>query len=389
MKSRFQRFRASRRKCTQGCSGFFARGASRTGRISLSAGLPLALNYILWSMVFLLVVPFAVVNLLGSPGSGASSGSPTSQGNIYKVDIPKYVSVHITDTGRTKKVKFEDYITCVVASEMPYTFEHEALKAQAVAARTYTLAKIAKYDIKHPASHPTAAICDTTHCQVYKTKKELIRIHDDGWEELGFDKIAKAVHETRGQVMYHDGKLVMQALFFSSSGGRTENSEDVFVGTYPYLVSVESPYETKATHQDEKTTLTIKSLVNKMKAKYPDYTFGSTSSIEQDDIRITARTNGGRVKTMNIGKAEVTGTQVRNALDLSSTLFDISFGDGSSTSGNSGSQSAGSSKNSITFTTSGSGHGVGMSQYGANGMADKGYTYDQILKHYYTGVQIH
>ena len=160
----------------------------------------------------------------------------------------------------------------------------------------------------------------------------------------------------------------MQPLFFSSSGGQTENSEDVFVGAYPYLVSVSSPYEEGASHAKEEKTISMDALRSQLNAAYPERMIGSLSA---KNIKVLNRTAGGRVNEMQIGSAVFKGTEVRTAIGLSSTLFSIGF-----------------SGEKITFTSDGYGHGVGMSQYGANGMAKEGYDYKEILTHYYSGTEI-
>lgn len=178
--------------------------------------------------------------------------------------------------------------------------------------------------------------------------------------------------------MYYDGELVMQPLFFSSSGGWTENSEDVFVSAVPYLVSVSSPYEEGASHQNEEKSFTLEAFRKKIREAYPDKDFGS---IDRENIRILSRTAGGRVSEMQIGDVKLKGTEVRNALGLSSALFSLSF----SEEGGSGTSSK---ETKIVFTSNGSGHGVGMSQYGANGMAKQGADYRKILTYYYSGTQV-
>ena len=343
--------------------------------------------------VFLLLVPLLVVWGSGTLGSGMSdpdgnyggqgagiraSEDGGEQGTAQaarvsaadKVKTPRTVKVWREDLGKAVKVDFEEYVACVTASEMPNTFETEALKAQSVAARTFVMSKIQKYETKKPAKHPKAPICDTTHCQVYKTEKELIACHPDGWadSENGWPKVQAACRSTEGQLLYYDGKLVMQPLFFSSSGGQTENSEDVFVSAVPYLISVSSPYEEKATHRNEKKTFTFAEMKKKLRADFPAEDFGT---LTQANIKILSRTSGGRVERMQVGDAVLKGTQVRSALGLRSALFSISF-----------------SGETVTFTSSGSGHGVGMSQYGADGMAKEGYSYREILQHYYTGTAV-
>ena len=176
-------------------------------------------------------------------------------------------------------------------------------------------------------------------------------------------------------MLYYEGELVMQPLFFSSSGGKTENSEDVFSGSYPYLVSVSSPYEEGASHSDEKKTFTLTQMRIALEEKYQDRPCGSLS---QDNIKILSRTSGGRVETMQAGQATFKGTEIRSAMGLSSALFSIEFEEG---------ESGGETQ--IVFTSNGSGHGVGLSQYGASGMAKEGSDYKEILSHYYTGTKVY
>jgi stage II sporulation protein D len=233
------------------------------------------------------------------------------------------------------------------------------------------MAKVIGYEESRSKTHPEAPVCSSTHCQVYKTEKALIKAHEDGWEDTGWKKIQKACKQTEGELLYYKGELVTQPLFFSSSGGQTENSEDVFVGAYPYLVSVESPHEEEATHKDEEMKVEIGDFAGRVRSAYPQRSIGT---VDKSTIKIISRTAGGRVSKMKIGSGEdgvLTGTEIRNVMGLSSALFSIRFeGDN------------------IVFTSSGSGHGVGMSQYGANGMAKEGYTYREILHHYYSGTEV-
>ena len=205
-------------------------------------------------LIFFIAIPLGAVLAFGSlPDTQDEVGDIKSRDIAYlqnKIKLPKKIRVWKENEEKTVSVDFEEYVACVTASEMPNTFESEALKAQSVAARTFAVAKIEKYEQKKSASHPSAPICSSTHCQVYKTEKELKDCHPEGWasSEEGFKKIQAACEATEGEILYYDGKPVMQPLFFSSSGGQTENSEDVFVSALPYLVSVSSPYESEATH---------------------------------------------------------------------------------------------------------------------------------------------
>ena len=326
-------------------------------------------------VLFMLAVPALCVFLFsdsGFHGRAETDKPPGMQELSGKISVPGTIEVWLAEKEKVVKVDFEEYVCRVVASEMPATFDEEALKAQSVAARTYAMAKILKYEEKKPENHPKTPVCSTTHCQVYKTEKKLIADHEEGWEKTGWEKIQKACHATEGQLLYHDGKLVMQPLFFSSSGGQTENSEDVFVSAYPYLVSVASPYEEEASHRDEEAVLEMNEFAKKIKDAYPQRELGK---ISRDTVKILSRTAGGRVERIQVGGGKegvMKGTEVRTALGLSSALFSISFRDDSE----------------IVFTSSGSGHGVGMSQYGADGMAKEGYNYVEILEHYYSGSKV-
>ena len=322
-------------------------------------------------LVVFLLIPLSVVMLGGTLGSGSSGVSFAD-----RVQVPEKIEVWIEEEGRAGKVDFEEYVACVVASEMPADFHEEALKAQAVAARTYAMAKVQKFGSDGPGQHPKAPVCNTTHCQVYKPESELLSIHVEEWGKKGWKTIQKAAESTSGQLLYYKGELVSQPLFFSSSGGQTENSEDVFVSAVPYLVSVSSPYEEEATHRDEETAFTLKEMKKKLQKAFPEEEFGT---VNQSTVKVLSRTAGGRVDKMQIGDATLRGTQVRSALGLSSALFTISFREGKGIN----------PQTEIVFTSSGSGHGVGMSQYGADGMGKEGYTYKEILKHYYSGVEIY
>ena len=319
-------------------------------------------------VAFAMLIVFFVVGVPLIIGTTLGNGVELKLKELGKTKVPDTIDVWLTEEKKTVSVDFEEYVIRVTASEMPANFEEEALKAQSVAARTYAMAKIIKYKEKHPETHPSAPVCDTTHCQVYKTEKELIDCHPKGWKD-SFKKLKKACKATKGELLYYEGELVMQPLFFSSSGGQTENSEDVFSGAYPYLVSVSSPYEESASHKDESKSFTVKELKRAVEELYSDRKPGDVGI---DNIKILSRTAGGRVDEMQIGDAVYKGTEVRNALGLSSALFGLSF-----------------KENVVVFTSSGYGHGVGMSQHGANGMAKEGYDYKKILTHYYTGTDVY
>ncbi len=304
------------------------------------------------------------------------SGSDAQQpaGNVTLSQLSGISDLEIKvlddDSGKIAEVPLEEYVACVVASEMPSDFETEALKAQAVAARTYASARKQEFEAGKCSHYDEGAyVCNTTHCQVYRTEEGLREVKGDEWMEKNFPKILSAVYETAGEVLYYDGSLVEQPLFFSSGGERTENSEDVFVSAIPYLRSVESgAYEEESPHKDVEVTVTMEDVKSKVSAVYGAE---AGQSVTAETIQVVSRTDGGAVAEMKMGNLELTGRQVRSLFGLASADFEVNIGNGE-----------------VTFVTSGSGHRVGLSQYGANGMAKQGKTYREILEHYYSGVEV-
>ena len=267
------------------------------------------------------------------------------------------ISVYRAEKDEVQTLPLEQYIVGVVAGEMPANFEEEALKAQSLAARTYIIRKILSGEAE--ANLKGADVSDTVNHQVYKDEKQLK-------EKWGLDygknieKIRKAVYETRGQIITFDGEPIT-ASFFSTSNGYTENAEDYWSNPLPYLKSVESPWDLESKEYIAQQSFTIEEFQKKL---------GVT--INGSDVgEILSRTTGNRVEKVRIGNKEFTGRQVREALNLRSTDFTWER-----------------KGNEIIVTTKGYGHGVGMSQYGANGMAKEGKTYEDIIKHYYQGVAI-
>jgi len=287
--------------------------------------------------------------------------------NIERLSIDIPVKVYLHKTGDTVTLDLEEYVAGVVAGEMPSSFEFEALKAQAVAARTYALSKVVRGEkFGNSADHPNAPLCDDTHCQVYRSEQELLELKGSDWMKNSWPKIKDAVATTLGEVMFYGGELVEQPLYHSSSGGKTENSEDVFVSNLPYLRSVESKYEDEAPHQSESISISFNTFKEKIQNTY------GASSINPNTIKILKRSEGGRVEEIQVGDKTLKGRDIRELFNLRSANFTFAF-DGN---------------NNIVFTTRGFGHGVGMSQWGANGMAQAGFNYKEILKHYYTGVTV-
>lgn len=280
-------------------------------------------------------------------------------------DAPQ-INVYDTDRNRVIKMDMEEYLYGVLSSEMPSTFNEEALKSQAIAARTYVIYKI-ENNIK--TGHKGADICtNSSHCQAYTSYENLKRNKGDSWIKSDYLKIKKAVDETKGQILVYEDKAILP-LYFSTSAGRTENSKDIFSTNYPYLISVESPYEEKSPRYISDYSIEKIKFINIIKNYYPRLNL-SLSNLNKK-IYIESRTEGGSVKFMRVGNIDMSGIKIRKIFNLNSANFSIKF-----------------SGNKIKFNVKGYGHGVGMSQYGANYMAQDGYKYDDILKHYYKGVKI-
>ena len=246
-------------------------------------------------------------------------------------------------------IDLEEYLIGVVGAEMPASFDSEALKAQAVVARTYTL-KLLESNRK---------ITDDVSTQVYKNNSELQTMWGKSYEAY-YNKIKNAVSATNGLCIKYNGSLI-DAVYHSTSNGYTEDSVNVWGNSVPYLKSVTSPWDTSASSYLREISMDFNQISNLLGINFND-----SSSIE-----IVSRDESGRVSNVKFDEKEFTGVELRNLLGLRSADFDVLV-----------------SQNNITFTTKGYGHGVGMSQYGANGMAKAGYSYDQILRYYYSGVEI-
>lgn len=275
------------------------------------------------------------------------------------------IRVYITETGEIEEVNLEDYICGVVSNEMPANFEKEALKAQAVTARTYLASK----KLNRCTLHEGIDICDSTHCQVYTSKEKRLEKWDADYANEYWNKIKEAVDETSGQVLSYEGELVLYPQFFSTSSGQTENSEDVYLGEIPYLRSVASTGEESAPKYTSDKTLKISDFVYLLNSNFTN--LNVTVENIKNNFNIKSSSAAGGVIKLNINNVEIRGVDFRKALSLNSTNFTYEF-----------------NGDYITFHCKGYGHGVGMSQWGANAMAKNGSNYEEILKHYYTGVEI-
>ncbi|MPW26991.1 stage II sporulation protein D [Alkalibaculum sp. M08DMB] len=324
---------------------------------------------ILIFFVVIIIIPFLIVNSC----------------NILKTETPKphviveeeiiYVNVLDTKNDKAMKLELDEYIKGVVAAEMPVLFHLEALKAQSIAARTYTLNRLEEFGGKPDGVHPQYELCtDHRHCQAWISKEDRLSAWGKNVElssvnniEL-WSKIEEAVDSTKGLALAYNDKLI-DPLYHSTSGGSTENSEDYFTSSLPYLRSVSSEYEKESPYMNTSFDISVSEFTSTIKKKYPDIKLDKSKMI--DNIEILSNTSGGKVEKVRVGNKVLAGREMRELLGLRSSEFTIKQ-----------------SGSTLVFTVVGYGHGVGLSQYGADGMANAGFKYKDILTHYFTGTEI-
>ena len=309
-------------------------------------------------ILLLLAVPLAIVNMTGgTPPPAPDSAEPMA-----------HITTYISALDKVEEIDFTEYIKGVIAAEMPASFHEEALKAQAVAARSYILARIGEYNREgDPPEHKGAMICtDPNHCKAYFTEAQLVERWGQDWLTNYWGKISAAAESTVGQVMAYDGQIV-NAVFHSSSSGRTENSKDVWGGDVPYLVSVDSPGEEASPKHESHREMSIDAFKSTILTSYPDAVWTDDDEPLGDIIRSEA----GGITSLTVGGKHITGGELRSMFSLNSTHVEFSF-----------------DNDNVTMSVIGSGHGVGMSQYGANHLAETGMGYEDILKKYYSGVEL-
>ena len=285
--------------------------------------------------------------------------------NYKKEDIKEHINENIIDEKNAKEVKkkvdinyndkiqsinFEDYVIGVVACEMPASFNMEALKAMAVAARTFALYKI--------TTNKNYVLSTTTKDQCYISKSKMKKNWKNEYNK-NYNKILNAVKSTNNEYMTYNNKVII-SFYFSISNGYTENCENVFTQKLHYLRSVDSSWDKEYSYKEKTVKMSVKEFLKKLDLK--------TDKIE--NIKIN-RSKTGRIKNIIVNNNKYKGTVFRKLLSLRSTDFDLRI-----------------KEDNILITTRGYGHGVGMSQYGANAMANHGYKYDEILKYYYTDIEI-
>ena len=286
------------------------------------------------------------------------------QAIYYNYSEFKTIRLLHQDTNTVEEVDLDDYIACVVAAEMPVKYEIEALKAQAVVARTYTI-----YKITTSSKHENADICDkSTCCQAWISKENRLKKWKEEERIQNWNKIVEAVNSTVGEMITYNGKPI-NAFFHSNSGGKTEIPFYVWGGQgYPYLQVVETAGEENYAQYQSEVTLSKEELIKKIKEKHEEFAIDLE---EENCMEIIKRDESNRIVTFKIGNLNLSGVEVRSLLGLKSANFTVNIQD-----------------DKITFQVIGYGHGVGMSQTGADALAKQGYNYEKIIKHFYKDVEI-
>lgn len=305
-----------------------------------------------------LVLPFTEEKASGKLGETTAQAPTKNVAAVPTADAGVNVAVYRFSKGKIENVALEDYLVGVVAAEMPADFKEEALKAQALTARTYIVQQMLNKG-DHLGLPKGADVGDTELNQAYLSDDQLRRDWgmDYSWKKK---KIVDAVRGTSGQILTYDGKPIT-ATFFSTSNGYTENSEDYWPNAFPYLRSVPSPWDKASPKYTFEKVFAVRDFETKLGVQLKGGAVG----------QIVERTAGKRVAKVNINGKILTGKDVRDKLDLKSSDFAWERrGD------------------TVVVTTKGYGHGVGMSQYGANGMAAEGKSYQDIVKYYYKGVEV-
>lgn len=276
----------------------------------------------------------------------------------------KEIKLLHSKTDEVENVNIEEYLCNVVSAEMPASFETEALKAQAIVARTYTMFKL------NNKKHDNADICDNSACcQAWISKEDRLAKWEESKRDEYWQKICSVVQQTKGQVIMYNNEPI-NAFFHSNSGGTTEIPVNVWGGTnYPYLQVVETSGEEAYTQYASEVTIANTDIINKLKEKYQDISI-DFSNVE--DLKIVEHTESGRVKTVKFGNHKLSGVEVRSIFGLKSTNFEILKID----------------NDHIQFKVKGYGHGVGMSQTGADSLAKQGKTAEEIIHHFYSNVNV-
>ena len=328
------------------------------------------LLFVAFLIALVLVVPALLVRLLGSddplpdvPLEPGATDVPPAPAPLQDIGID--VLVYLEASGKTYRSRLEEYVTGVVAAEMPPAFADEALKAQAVLARTYAVRKMRAFggpggcgDIE------SADVCGDFRDQAYVTYPELVQQIGEQAARTYWERIVQAVAATAGEIVTYEGEPIV-AVYHSTSAGTTEDAAEVWGHAYAYLQPVPSDDRTSFRYEEQKRIP-----LGDVAAEFGLTALPATAG--EPAVATVGQTAGGRVRSVRIGGELVPATEFRQRLGLRSTNFTVEEDGGD-----------------LVVTTRGYGHGVGMSQFGANEMAEAGRDYRAIIAHYYQGVEIH
>ncbi len=318
-------------------------------------------GYVLFVIVLIFTMPIVFTNPFDKT-------EETSSQNVQEYEKANYGDLSVIkllhkESGEVEEIEFDTYLYSVVSAEMPASYELEALRAQAVVARTYTI-----YKIVHGSKHENADICDSSLCcQAWISKENRLARWEEEKREEYWNKIVDSVDSTSGRYITYKGEPI-NSFFHSNSGGITELPVNVWGGSYPYLQVVETAGEEGYNGYHSDVQLSKDELIQKMLEKYADFQIHFE---EENCIQILELTESGRVKTMKVGNKNLSGVEVRTIFGLKSAKFECQVeGD------------------CVKFQVTGYGHGVGLSQNGSDVLAKQGKTYEEIIKHYYKEVEI-
>ncbi len=283
--------------------------------------------------------------------------------NNYNYEDYSTIKLLHKETGEVEEVAIDEYLCNVVSAEMPADYEKEALKAQAIVARTYTI-----YKAKNK-KHENADICDdSTCCQAWVSKEDRLARWEESKREANWSKIVQCVNETQGKIITYQNEPI-NAFFHANSGGTTELPVNVWGGSgMPYLQVVETAGEEGYSQYASEVELSNDEILEKLKSKYEDIQIDFANA---EEIKILEYTDSNRVKTVKFGNHNISGVEARSIFGLKSTNFEITK-----------------EADKIKFSVKGYGHGVGMSQTGADSMAKQGSNYEDIIHHFYKDVEI-
>lgn len=312
-------------------------------------------------------VPVLIAPKGNSPVSASDSENITLEEFVFDESSDKPYLVLDSETGQINEISVRDYVIGAVAAEMPASFEPEALKAQAVAAHTYAERQ---RNIQHESPDSTLGTADFSDdpnkYQSFFTNEQIRRYFGDNYR-THYEKISAAVDDVLDYILVYDNEPIIAA-FHSMSSGTTESAENAWGTAVDYLISVDSSSDISAPRYTDEVKITESFLKSRLEKVFEGVDLGDDP---HDWIKIVDISDSGTVLTAEVGDITVTGAEIRDAFGLRSADFEISFDDSDA-----------------VFTTHGFGHGVGMSQYGANSMALDGKSWKQILAHYYPNANI-